>query len=304
MPGGEKNLKKSEIQMRDPFVLPVEEEGLYYLFGTTDKDCWRGPAVGFNVYVSKDLEDWEGPYPAFRPATDFWSDQNYWAPEVFAYQGKYYMFASFKAAGVCRGTQILVADHPKGPFVPHSDGPVTPRDWECLDGTLYVDPEGNPWMVFCHEWVQIVDGEIHALPLSKDLKEAAGKPHFLFKASEAPWARAFKRNFNGVEKDGYVTDGPFLYRTKSNALLMLWSSKGDQGYTMGIARSETGNILGPWIQEPEPIYGKDGGHGMFFKTFDGRLMMTIHTPNQTPNERPIFIEVVEKNNQLTIKEQP
>ena len=53
------------------------------------------------------------------------------------------MFASFKAAGVCRGTQILVADHPKGPFVPHSDGPVTPRDWECLDGTLYVDPGGK-----------------------------------------------------------------------------------------------------------------------------------------------------------------
>ena len=70
--------------MRDPFVLPVEEEGLGYLFGTTDKDCWRIPAVGFNVYVSKDLEDWESPYPAFRPATDFWSDQNYWAPEFFA----------------------------------------------------------------------------------------------------------------------------------------------------------------------------------------------------------------------------
>ena len=50
--------------------------------------------------------------------------------------------------------------------------------------------EGNPWMVFCHEWVQIVDGEIHALPLSKDLKEAAGKPHFFFQGLGSSWAKS------------------------------------------------------------------------------------------------------------------
>lgn len=43
----------------------------------------------------------------------------------------------------CRGTQILRADKPEGPFVPLSDGPVTPADWECLDGTLYVAADGR-----------------------------------------------------------------------------------------------------------------------------------------------------------------
>ncbi len=107
-------LTKADIQIRDPFVLPIEESGLYYLYGSTDKDIWKGKATGFDVYRSKDLENWEGPFPAFRPPADFWSDTNYWAPEVHIYKGRYYMFATFKAEGVCRGTQILVADDPLG----------------------------------------------------------------------------------------------------------------------------------------------------------------------------------------------
>lgn len=162
-------LTKEQIQMRDPFVLKQESEGCYYLYGSTDPDIWKGKAIGFDVYTSRDLADWEGPFPAFRPDPDFWSDTNYWAPEVHAYQGKYYMFATFKAEGVCRGTQILVADRPLGPFRPHSDGPVTPRDWECLDGTLYVDADGTPWIVFCHEWVQVKNGTVCALRLTPEL---------------------------------------------------------------------------------------------------------------------------------------
>ncbi len=287
--------------MRDPFVLPVEATGEYYLYGTTDKNCWVGPFVGFDVYKSKDLENWEGPFPAFRLDDDFWADRNFWAPEVFNYQGKYYMFASFKAEGVCRGTQILAAEDPKGPFVPHSEGPITPKEWECLDGTFYVDELRQPWMIFCHEWVQAVDGEIHAIKLTDNLRKAAGDPTLLFRASEAKWAYARKREFNGDEKDAYVTDGPFIYKTKKGELLMLWSSIGKQGYAMGVAHAKTGNILGPWIQESEPIYAKDGGHGMLFKTFDNKLMMTIHTPNKTPHERPVFIEVVEVGGILQVQ---
>jgi len=123
-------------------VVPVPEAQRYYLYGTTDANCWDGPAVGFDAYFSADLRQWEGPLAVFRPAPDFWSDQNFWAPEVHRWRGRYFMLASFKAADVCRGTQILVADNPLGPFRSHSDGPVTPRAWECLGGTLFIDDEG------------------------------------------------------------------------------------------------------------------------------------------------------------------
>ena len=142
--------------------------------------CW-GKADGFDVFVSEDLENWEGPFEVFHNDGTFWADHHYWAPEVHPYDGAFYMFASFKKAGVCRGTQILKAESPMGPFHPHSDGPLTPRDWECLDGTLYLSAAGKPYMIFCHEWLQVHDGEIWAVPLSGDLKTTAGEPFLLLR---------------------------------------------------------------------------------------------------------------------------
>ena len=294
MPGRE------DIQIRDPFILPVAKEQKYYLFGTTDKDCWDGPATGFDAYVSRDLISWEGPIQAFRPAEDFWADKNFWAPEVYCYNGSYYMFASFKADGACRGTQVLISGRPEGPFVPHSHGPVTPKEWECLDGTLYIDEDNNPWIIFCHEWLQVNDGEMHAMRLNNTLDAAVGEPVMLFRASEAPWVVGHVKGEGAEAKKIYVTDGPYIYKAKNGELIMLWSSSGKEGYAIGIARSATGSITGPWLQDEEPLFGKDGGHGMLFKTFEGDLMLTIHRPNKTPLERPIFIKVQEEDGRFSI----
>ena len=287
-------MRTSDIQIRDPFIVPVKEEGRYYLYGTTAKNCWSGPGGGFECYCGVDLADWEGPFQAFVPPAGFWATTQFWAPEVHRWGGRYFMFASFKAQDVHRGTQVLVAPGPRGPFLPHSDGPVTPGDWECLDGTLFADDAGKPWMVFCHEWVQTHDGQMCAMPLSDDLRSAAGQPVLLFTASQAPWVGR-----SPGQKD-FVTDGPFLHRTAGGALLMLWSSGGREGYAIGIARSATGKITGPWSHEDKPLFAKDGGHGMVFRTFDGRLMLTIHQPNCTPNERAVFPRVREDNLRLTI----
>src|SRR5690606_24497412 len=156
--------------------------------------------------------------------------------EVHHYRGRYYLFATFKAEGVRRGTQVLAADAPGGPFLPVSNRPATPPDWECLDGTLFVDDDGNPWMIFCHEWVQVGDGEVCALRPSDDLSTPLGEPLLLFHASEAPWAN----ELNSKGRRGYVTDGPWMHRLASGRLLMLWSSFSDGGYTIGVAASEPG----------------------------------------------------------------
>ena len=290
-------MNNQEINIRDPFVLPYRDS--YYLYGTRGATCW-GPADGFDVYVGKDLEHWSGPIEIFHNDGSFWADQNYWAPEVYPYEGAFYLFASFKSDGACRGTQILRAEQPEGSFVPISDGPVTPRDWECLDGTFYLDKEGNPWMVFCHEWLQVRDGEICALPLSRDLTRAAGEPRLLFRASEArSWIVPVHTPDSPL--DNYVTDGPFLYRCRDGALLLLWSSSGAEGYTQAVARSDNGEITGNWIQQDELLFRRDGGHGMVFHTFDGRLMLALHSPNETPLERPRFFELEDTGNRLRLK---
>jgi arabinan endo-1,5-alpha-L-arabinosidase len=289
-------LKNTDIHIRDPFVLPIIAENQYYLYGTTGAEAWTNAALGIDYYTSTDLQNWEGPFAAFRPPVGFWADRNFWAPEVHVYHGRYYMFATFKAEGIRRGTQILAADSPQGPFLPISDGPVTPRDWECLDGTLFVDDNNQPWIVFCHEWVQVGDGEICATRLSDDLKSAIDQPHLLFKASEAPWAE----EINSKGRKGYVTDGPFLIRMANGALIMLWSSFGTSGYTVGVARSASGGIFGPWQQVTEPLYAGDGGHCMVFRAFDGQLWLAYHRPNPTPDERPYFVPLRENVASLEI----
>lgn len=278
----------TDIQMRDPYVLVAD--GRYILTGTTDKDCWRGSPEGFLAYTSPDLVSFEPAGPIFTPSASFWGTQNFWAPEIHAYRGKYYLFATFKTPGVCRGTSILRADTPLGPYTPFGDRVVTPEDWECLDGTLYVDAQGQPWVVFCHEWVQVGDGTVEARRLKEDLSGAVGDPVTLFRASEAPWTKQVSHSSGMV---GHVTDGPFLYQPESGALWMLWSSLSDTGYAIGLATSESGSILGPWQQQEAPVYSGDGGHGMIFRGLDGQVRLTIHTPNQTPNERPIFLPVRE-----------
>ncbi len=284
-------MKTSDINIRDPFVLC--EGGKYYLYGTRGPTCW-GPANGFDVYVSDDLEEWTGPHECFYNDGTFWADRNYWAPEVHVWQGKYYMFASFKNPDVHRGTAILCADSPMGPFRPHSEGCVTPREWECLDGTFYVSRAGEPYMVFCHEWVQVGDGEVCAVRLSTDLKRAEGEPRVLFHASDASWCQE-KHHSSGVS--GYVTDGPFLWRTGDGHLLCLWASFSEGGYTEGLAVSDNGEIDGHFSQI-EPLFMEDGGHGMVFRDRRGQIMMTLHSPNDHLKERPVFYPLREENGRL------
>lgn len=277
-------MRTNEINIRDPFVLL--HDGTYYLYGTRGGTCW-GPATGFDVYSSPDLEEWTEPVPCFENDGSFWADRNYWAPEVHPWRGAFYMFASFKSETRRRGTAILRAETPMGPFVPWSDGPVTPSEWECLDGTFYADGQGKPWIVFCHEWVQAGDGEILAMPLSDDLRAPAGSPRLLFKASEAAWA---KKLHHSSGMDGYVTDGPFIWHARDGRLLCLWSSVSSSGYTQALAASDTGRIDSHFSQLP-PLFEQDGGHGMLFRRKDGALILALHSPNEHLKERPLFLPV-------------
>lgn len=289
-------MKTNEINIRDPFVLV--HDGKYYLYGTRGATCW-GEADGFDCYVGTDLENWDGPHEIFHRPEGFWADKNYWAPEIHFYQGAFYMFATFNSvAKNKKGTMILKADNPLGPFSLHSEGKITPDEWNCLDGTFYLSPDGIPYMVFSHEWEDIIDGEIVAVRLKKDLTGRDGEPFTLFKASEGKgWVRHHEhKRYPG--KKIYVTDGPFMHRLNNGELIMLWSSFGEEGYVEAIARSDNGDITGKWSQDETPLFSKDGGHGMLFRTKEGQLMLTLHSPNTHLEERPVFHKILEEGSTL------
>ena len=279
-------MKQNKIYIRDPFVLA--ENGVYYLYGTRSETAFSKTADGFDVYTSGDLENWEGPFEVFRRPNDFWAIKHFWAPEVHVFQGKYYMFATF-SDGVRQGTATLFAEQPKGPFLPLSVRTLTPESWACLDGTLYVAKNGDPYLIFCHEWKQVQDGEICAVRLNNALDGTIGDPFLLFKASQGkPAVRPFLfRN--------YVTDGPFCFRTEDGQLHLLWSSFGKRGYVQMVAHSSNDDIDGVWSVDPVPLFDRDGGHGMIFDAYDGRRMLTLHSPNRTKHEHPAFFELTYHN---------
>ena len=273
-------------QLRDPCIL--YEDGVYYAYGT-GWVCWK------NTSGSLDGK-WEGPYHVVETPANVGGCQ--WAPEVHKYNGAFYMFTTYLSSVTNhRGCTILKSDSPMGPFVEITDGHITPKDWDSIDGTFYVDKAGDPWMVFVHEWTSTDDkiGRMACAKMNADLTEFVTEPVEMFRADDPAWST------NGV------TDGCWMYTTEAGSLLMIWSNWDKYGYCVGIARSESGEITGPWIQEEKVLYSKsmtgqyDGGHGMIFTHTDGQMYLSIHSPNSASagrKEMPIFVPIREENDTL------
>ncbi len=100
-------MRKEQINIRDPFV--VFEDGKYYLYGTKAKNFGYGTG-GFDVYISTDLENWSEPVSCFNSIKYEMNSAVNWAPEVYKYNGRYYMVATFTQANGLKGTFSLISE--------------------------------------------------------------------------------------------------------------------------------------------------------------------------------------------------
>lgn len=300
-----------ELRMRDPFIYTDKERGLYFLYGTNMETVDGAANIDpyFDFYVSDDLETFCGPYMAFQPPKGYWGVRHYWAPEVHPYRGKYYMFASFKGGiGADRGTAVLVADQPEGPFVPLSDGHVTLKGHECLDGTLLVE-DGKPYIAFCHEWTELYYGKIKALPMKEDLSATLDTEPIVIvdtQSDSLPWIRLMRDD--RVSKTGLLTDAPFFHRLPGGKLLMTWSSysqkreNGGGGYVIAGVMSDSGRIDGPWRHLPELLLDDDVGHSAMFYDLEGRLKLVSHANDSAHgSEAPVIVDVMESEEGVAIQ---
>jgi GH43 family beta-xylosidase len=283
-------LELKDIRIRDPFILTDQAAGKYYLYGTTSTPT----DVNFFGYESDDLVNWSDGSLLFRPGNGFWADKDFWAPEVYALNGRYFMFATFKSDQRRRAVQALVCDAPLGNYTPYSE-PLTPNGWECLDSSLYIH-EGSPYMFFCREWLDVGEGKVYTVKMTPDLKKTCGEPVLLFSALQSGWATGWKDERSGTCA---VTDGPFVFKGQNGVLQMLWSSNyGAGNYAIGLAWADRPE--GPWRHRPKPIFQQDGGHGMLFCGFDGRWRLCLHQPNREGRERVQLIDV-DLTNGLKVK---
>lgn len=283
-------MKNKDINIRDPFVLV--ENGKYYLYGTRAANFGQGTG-GFDVYVGTDLENWSEPKAVFDSNKYNLNKNSNWAPEVHKFNNKYYIFATFEKEDGMRGTYSLVCDTPDGEFTLCSQKSLTPDGWWCLDGTLYVDKNGIAYLVFCHEHVQIMNGTVCYVKLNDTLSEAVSEAKYMFSGWDAKGATK-------IEGNRYVTDGPFLFRGKNDRLYMIWSTSVNCQYYQCIAVSDNGDIDGNWLQL-DPIFTDDGGHGMVFRSLEGELKLTLHCPNISLSEKPVFFNLTDNGETLLIE---
>ncbi len=300
------NIPTDSIRLSDPFVLADDVTKTYYMTGT-----------GGMMWKSKDLNVWSGPYRVTQTNPDSWMGPNpmIWAAELHQYKGKYYYFATFTNQKQIiesyrgndierRASHVLVADRPDGPYRPMADATYLPADMPTLDGTFWVDTDGKPYMVYCWEWLQNWNGTIEKIQLKDDLSGSVGRGQLMFRSSDSPWSK--EKDDKGNIVPNKVTDGPFLFRTSTGRLGMLWTSWIYDVYTQGVAYSESGTLDGPWIQEKDPITPPNYGHGMIFKTFDGRLLLSCHSHKKVNGRTvriPRFFEVSLEGDRLTLIKQ-
>lgn len=278
----------TNVSLRDPCVLL--DSGVYYMYGTEWK-CYKN--------TTGDLAgEWTGGEVCVTVPGD--ASTNHWAPEVYKLDdlGGYYMFTTyFSDKTGKRGVAVFKAANPEGPFDMISGGHVTPAEWDCIDGTLYYDKDGTPWMIFVHEWTGNEDGigRMAVAKMSDDLTGFVTKPKDIFMGNEAPWAT------------GNITDGPWIYTMQDGSLIMLWSNFDENGYACGMAVSKSGKIDGKWTQLTEPLFSKsisgdyDGGHGMIFRDAAGKLYLSVHSPNSKVKDRKtlaVFVPVKEEAGRL------
>ena len=69
---------------------------------------------------------------------------------------------------------------------------------------------------------------------------------------------------------------------------MIWTSWVYDVYMQGVAYSVSGTLDGPWIQEKDPVTPPNFGHGMLFRTLEGKQLMSLHS-HRSENGRYIRI---------------
>lgn len=301
------NIPLDSIRLSDPAILADKKTSTYYMTGT-----------GGWLWKSKDLRLWSGPYQVTKTDPESWMGPHpmIWAAELHQYKGKYYYFATFTNRDVVidtvkgnvihrRACHVLVSDKPDGPYVPMKDGTYLPSDLPTLDGTFWVDTDGKPYMVYCGEWLINWNGTIEKIELKPDLSGTTGKRKILFFAYDSPWS--MEKDQNGRIVPNKVTDGPYLFRTQTGKLGMIWTSWVYNDYVQGVAYSKSGTLDGPWVQEKKPITPPNFGHGMLFRTLKGKLFMSIHSHKSVNRRRPLRIphlfEVDDSGDKLVVKGQ-
>ncbi len=266
------------FEIGDPFILPAE--GRYYLFAT-------GGTVGFNVWSSDDLKAFGDRQKALGALP--WAVGDYWAPEVYAYKGRYVMLfsARWKENRSLR-VGIAFADHPAGPYEEPLGEPLFDLGYAAIDASLFVEEDGTPYLYYARDCSEYVyegrnESHIYGVKLTEDLLAFDGEP-VLLTQPDTPW-----------EHDGGTwrwNEGPSVLKHQGRYYLYYSANYfASRAYGVGVAVADT--PLGPFVkQQNNPLLTWTGpadkptisgpGHNSFFRAGD-QWFTAYHTHTYPQN---------------------
>lgn len=311
-----------DVKFGDPYVL-LASDGRYYMYGT------GGEEDGFGCYSSDDLQQWRYEGRVYRGNTpQSWALANFWAPEVYEREGKYYMFFSAdwkeNPSGELENFRIgvAVADAPTGPFGEISDRPLFDPGFPVIDGNVFTDEDGRCYLYFsrcCYkhpvesevaEWArqkemfsEIEESWIYGVELKPDFSGIIGEPVLILRPpvkmndKQAEWE---SRSVTSGEVGRRWTEGSYTFK-KEGTYYIMYSANffGGKNYAVGYATAES--PLGPFIKAPNnPVLQKDTdrggivtgtGHNSVTYSRDRKQMYCVYhgRTSATGEERVVFI---------------
>ncbi|MBD3630193.1 MAG: family 43 glycosylhydrolase [Cyclobacterium sp.] len=279
-------VKDTSIFLADPTIFFHGDT--YYLYGTSGKDA----DLGFEVYVSKDLEKWEKPkgeHDGFAlKREDVYGDKGFWAPQVVEKNGRFYM-----AYTANENIAIAEAAHPLGPFQQTEKAPLA-APVKQIDPFIFKDDNGKYFLYH----VRLTDGNrLFVAELAHDFSTI--KPETLTQCIVA------EEEWENTQNAGWpVAEGPTIIKHKE-LYYFLYSANDfrNPDYAVGYATSKS--PYGPWkkhIDNPilnGQILGSNGtGHGDLFIGKNRELYYVMHTHFNANTVGPRRTAVVELDFEL------
>lgn len=275
------SLPTAAIHVGDPFALKVDSA--YYLYGT------RNTNTGFQVYRSSNLQQWDSLGYAYTRTEESWGERAFWAPEVLAYRGKYYLTYSAIGAVDSTGFQLClaVADRPEGPFTDLHTPWITYPEWKTIDAHIFVDTDDKPFLFFNRVGIKGQDkqmyGIIYVVELSDDLSHPLTEPVEVVRSSQ-PWEAADPAYNSNANEGAYVfREGDTYYLTYSSGHYK------SPRYGIGVATAK--KPLGPWkkssrnpLLSTDPAKNISGpGHCSITTSIDGERRYIVYHVHADPD---------------------
>lgn len=253
-PAATASVLTGDLRTHDPALVVGAGGEPWYLFATGDKAVANG-AIG--IYSSPDGAEWTGAGTVWDAASEpGWVDEvvpgvsNFWAPEVVAHGGTYYLYYSASTFGSNRSliglftNTTLDQTDPAYAWVDRGEviRSVRADDFNAIDpGVLDVD--GTPWMAFGSFW-----GGIHLVQLEWPSGKVAG--------SAAPPAVIASRVDppNAIEAPYLVARDGFIYLFVSRDSCCQGSAS---TYNMAVGRAR--EITGPYLDRDGRDLATGGG---------------------------------------------